>query len=110
MTVGTTASTSPLASEFLARALEAENAVARLTRELEEARAGLLFANEHITRLEPATFDTLTLDMFEDELRRKVASVPTSEPTPGKHCRFCPARVACPAVPKAFRIKKRAYA
>jgi hypothetical protein len=39
MTVGTTASTSPLASEFLARALEAENAVARLTRELEDARA-----------------------------------------------------------------------
>ncbi len=74
---------------------------------VDEVRVGLLFANEYVTRLETATFDVLALDMFEDDLRANVASIPASEPTPGNHCRFCKARVACPAVPKAFRIRKK---
>lgn len=91
----------PLNSQLLTLSLAVHRA-----HDVAEVQAGLLFANEYTARLEPAAFDALTLDMFEDELRRKVASIPTSSPNPGKHCRFCPARIACPEVPKAFRVKR----
>lgn len=69
----------------------------------DKARVGLNFANEFDTRLESAEFDALDLDLFEEDLRAKVASIPTSEPTPGPHCRFCRHRHACKAAPKQFR-------
>lgn len=47
--------------------------------------------------------DALDLDLYEDELRAKVASIPTSKPTPGEHCRFCRHRHLCEAAPAKFR-------
>lgn len=47
--------------------------------------------------------DALDLDMFEEELRAKVASIATSKPTPGEHCRFCRHRHQCEAAPAKFR-------
>lgn len=46
--------------------------------------------------------DTLDLDLHEERLRDVVASIPTSAPTPGEHCRFCLVR-DCDARPAKFK-------
>ncbi len=51
--------------------------------------------------------DALDLDMFEDELRAKVAGIPTSAPVAGEHCRFCRHRHECPAAPAKYRNEGR---
>lgn len=51
--------------------------------------------------------DTLDLDLFEDEIRARVASIPASEPTPGEHCRFCRHRAFCDAAPAKYRNEGR---
>lgn len=49
-----------------------------------------------------AVFDSLDLAAHAHDLRQTVAAIPTSEPTPGKHCAYCPARAACPATTTAL--------
>lgn len=49
-----------------------------------------------------ATFDALALDGIAADLRALLAEVAAVDPTapvvsPGEHCRYCPARPACPA-------------
>jgi hypothetical protein len=48
--------------------------------------------------------DGFSLDALAEELRERLAAVATSEPQPGPHCSdmWCPARLACPAVPAAI--------
>ncbi len=72
----------------------------------DRARVGLLFANEYEVRLETAEFDALDLDMFESELRIATASIPTSDPASGRHCRFCKARAVCSSVPRQYQIRR----
>jgi hypothetical protein len=51
-----------------------------------------------------AELDGFSLDALAEELRERLAAVATSEPKPGAHCAdmWCPARLACPAVPAAI--------
>lgn len=58
------------------------------------------YADEH-------ELDALDLDLYEEELRDRVASIPTSNPTPGEHCRFCRHRHACKAAPNKYRNEGR---
>ncbi len=47
------------------------------------------------------TLDAMDLDMVAAEVQALVASVATSKPTPGLHCRRCKAVAACPATATA---------
>ncbi len=71
----------------------------------DRAIGGLLFANEFDCRLESASFDALDLDLFEDKLRARALAIPTSDPTPGRHCKFCLV-VDCDARPKAYPLRR----
>jgi hypothetical protein len=46
--------------------------------------------------------DVLDSDLHEERLRVVVASIPTAQPTPGEHCRFCQVR-DCNARPAKFK-------
>ncbi len=48
--------------------------------------------------------DGFSIDALAEELKERLAAVATSEPKPGPHCSdmWCPARLACPAVPAAI--------
>ena len=65
-------------------------------------RAVLAFVGPSGVTTDEAVFDALDLDAHAAELRATVAAIPTSEPKPGKHCQYCPARAVCPAMGTAL--------
>lgn len=64
------------------------------------ARVFLAFVRPEGLTLDVAELDAMDLDGFEVELRAALDAIPTAEPRTGAHCRFCPARAACPATEK----------
>lgn len=74
---------------YAARAYGADSAVVHLA-----------FADAHGVAIESATLDEFALDSVAGELAALVADVQRGDakPQPGAHCRWCPARGACPEV------------
>lgn len=64
---------------------------------VDHAQVGLVFVGDDAVTYDSAELDAMDLDAIETDLRALVARIPGAEPTPGEHCRFCPARAVCPA-------------
>jgi RecB family exonuclease len=52
--------------------------------------------------VDSACLEAWDLDVHAAALRHAVDSVPGAQPSPGDHCRWCPARTVCPAVVSAM--------
>ncbi len=48
------------------------------------------------------TFSAMDAQRFGVFIRNRVELVPTAQPSPGEHCRYCPARVQCPKTQTAM--------
>lgn len=66
------------------------------------ARVHLVFADAAGAVVESHDLDALDLDAEAARLRAMVAAIPDAKPTPGDHCRYCPARGSCPATSAAL--------
>lgn len=69
---------------------------------VQTVRAVLAFVTAAGVVTDETTFDVLDLNAWGAELRALVGAIATSEPRPGKHCTYCPARVSCPATTTAL--------
>lgn len=67
-------------------------------------RIRLVFVSPFQTYTDEASLDTFDLDAWEGKLREYARSIPTSEPQPGQHCRWCPAAGACPVAVEAIAL------
>ncbi len=52
--------------------------------------------------VDTAELEQWDLDAHELMLRQALASLPTAQPQPGSHCKWCPARTVCPSVVSAM--------
>jgi hypothetical protein len=67
-----------------------------------DIRVGLLFVQPDGVSEDWADLDLIDLDAHAEALRVALARVAAATPTPGDHCRWCPARAGCPAVTQAL--------
>lgn len=67
-----------------------------------EVTIHLVFLGGDEVEHECHTLDELDLAEHEAWLRECERTIPTSQPQPGKHCEYCPARHACPATVQAI--------
>lgn len=68
----------------------------------DKVRAVLAFAGPGGVAVDEHTFYADDLDRWESELVSLAEAIPTSEPRTGKHCAYCPAKSACPAMGNAL--------
>lgn len=67
-------------------------------------RVRLVFVSPFQTYAEEATLDAFDLDAWEGKLREYARTIPSAEPQPGQHCRYCPAAGACPVAVGAIAL------
>ncbi len=66
------------------------------------ARVHIVHVRDDAVRTDSADLAQWDLDVHAVTLRRAIDSLPTAEPRPGSHCRWCPARTVCPAIVAAM--------
>lgn len=67
-------------------------------------RVRLVFVSPFQTYTDEATLDAFDLDAWEGRLQEYARTIPSSEPQPGQHCRYCPAAGACPVAVGAIAL------
>jgi hypothetical protein len=69
---------------------------------VDNIRVRLVFVSPFQTYAESTELDAFDLDAWEGRLQEWERTIPQSEPTPGSHCRYCPAAAACPVATQAI--------